>query len=38
MNAIASIVSRVWSFCTMLRDDGVSYGDNLIVAAVVKVA
>jgi type I restriction enzyme M protein len=25
----ATIVSRVWSFCTMLRDDGVSYGDYL---------
>lgn len=24
-----SIVSRVWSFCTTLRDDGVSYGDYL---------
>jgi type I restriction enzyme M protein len=29
MNAAASIVSRVWSFCTTLRDDGVSYGDYL---------
>jgi len=26
---IASIVSRVWSFCTILRDDGVGYGDYL---------
>ena len=25
----APIVSRVWSFCTTLRDDGVSYGDYL---------
>jgi len=24
-----SIVSRVWSFCTTLRDDGVGYGDYL---------
>lgn len=24
-----SIVSKVWSFCTTLRDDGVSYGDYL---------
>ncbi len=24
MNATASIVSRVWSFCTTLRDDGVT--------------
>jgi type I restriction enzyme M protein len=23
------IVSRVWSFCTVLKDDGVSYGDYL---------
>lgn len=28
MNA-DSIVSKVWSFCTTLRDDGVSYGDYL---------
>lgn len=25
----ASIISRVWSFCTTLRDDGVGYGDYL---------
>lgn len=25
----ASIVSRVWSFCTTLCDDGMSYGDYL---------
>jgi len=25
----ASIVSKVWSFCSTLRDDGVSYGDYL---------
>jgi type I restriction enzyme M protein len=25
----APIVSKVWSFCTTLRDDGVSYGDDL---------
>ena len=25
----ASIVSRVWAFCTTLRDDGVGYGDYL---------
>lgn len=25
----ASIVSRVWGFCTTLRDDGVGYGDYL---------
>ena len=29
MNATAPIVSRVWSFCTTLRDDGVGYGDYL---------
>lgn len=25
----ASIISKVWSFCNTLRDDGVSYGDYL---------
>lgn len=25
----APIVSKVWSFCTRLRDDGVGYGDYL---------
>ena len=25
----APIVTKVWSFCTTLRDDGVSYGDYL---------
>jgi type I restriction enzyme M protein len=29
MNATASIVSKVWSFCTTLRDDGMGYGDYL---------
>lgn len=28
-NNSASIVSKVWSFCTVLKDDGVSYGDYL---------
>ena len=28
MNA-DTIVSKVWSFCTTLRDDGVGYGDYL---------
>ena len=28
-NNTASIVSRVWSFCNTLRDDGVGYGDYL---------
>jgi len=27
--ATASIISKVWSFCTTLRDDGVGYGDYL---------
>ena len=27
----APIVSKVWSFCTTLRDDGVGYGDYLVV-------
>src|SRR5690554_5287284 len=27
--ASAPIISKVWSFCTTLRDDGVSYGDYL---------
>ena len=25
----APIISKVWSFCTTLRDDGVGYGDYL---------
>jgi hypothetical protein len=25
----ASIISKVWSFCNTLRDDGVGYGDYL---------
>lgn len=29
MIATAWIVSRVWSFCTTLRDDGGGYGDYL---------
>lgn len=29
MNNTSSIISRVWSFCTTLRDDGVGYGDYL---------
>jgi len=28
-NNTASIISKVWSFATVLRDDGVSYGDYL---------
>ena len=28
-NNTSSIVSKVWSFCNTLRDDGVSYGDYL---------
>ena len=26
---INSIVSKVWAFCDVLRDDGVGYGDYL---------
>lgn len=29
MNSTAGIVSKVWSFCDILRDDGVGYGDYL---------
>lgn len=29
MESTASIVSKVWSFCGTLRDDGVGYGDYL---------
>ena len=28
-NQSQAIVSKVWNFCHMLRDDGVSYGDYL---------
>lgn len=28
-NNTSSVVSKVWSFCTVLKDDGVSYGDYL---------
>jgi type I restriction enzyme M protein len=28
-NNTSSIISKVWSFCTILREDGVSYGDYL---------
>lgn len=28
-NNTASIITKVWSFCTTLRDDGVGYGDHL---------
>lgn len=28
-NSTNSIISKVWSFCNTLRDDGVSYGDYL---------
>lgn len=27
------IVQKFWSYCTVLRDDGLSYGDNLQAAA-----
>jgi type I restriction enzyme M protein len=29
MSNTASIVQKVWSFCDVLRDDGVGYGDYL---------
>jgi type I restriction enzyme M protein len=29
MSSTASIIQRVWSFCDVLRDDGVGYGDYL---------
>lgn len=28
-NNASSIISKIWSFCTTLRDDGVGYGDYL---------
>jgi hypothetical protein len=28
-NNTSAIISKVWSFATMLRDDIVGYGDNL---------
>jgi type I restriction enzyme M protein len=28
-NATSGIISKVWSFCNTLRDDGVGYGDYL---------
>ncbi|PIQ25256.1 DNA methyltransferase [bacterium (Candidatus Blackallbacteria) CG17_big_fil_post_rev_8_21_14_2_50_48_46] len=28
-NNTSSIISKIWSFCTTLRDDGVGYGDYL---------
>ena len=28
-NSTSSIISKVWSFCNTLRDDGVGYGDYL---------
>ena len=30
------IVSKVWSFCTTLRDDGVSYGDGIVTLIVLS--
>jgi len=29
MNNTSSIVSKVWCFCNVLKDDGVSYSDYL---------
>ena len=28
-NNTSSIISKIWSFCNTLRDDGVGYGDYL---------
>ena len=28
-NASATLVQKVWDYCNVLRDDGVSYGDYL---------
>jgi type I restriction enzyme M protein len=28
-DSASSIISKVWSFCNTLRDDGVGYGDYL---------
>lgn len=28
-NNTSGIVSKVWVYCTILKDDGVSYGDYL---------
>lgn len=28
-NATSTIVQHVWSYCNVLRDDGVSYGDHV---------
>ena len=29
MNQSATIVQRLWNYCNVLRDDGMSYGDYL---------
>jgi len=29
-NSNSAIVSKVWSFCNTLRDDGVGYGENCL--------
>jgi len=26
-SAASNLVNRVWNYCNLLRDDGVSYGD-----------
>ena len=28
-NQSATIVQRLWNYCNVLRDEGVSYGDNV---------
>ncbi len=29
MNSSAAIVQKLWNYCNILRDDGLSYGDYL---------
>ena len=29
MSAHSGLVQRLWSYCNILRDDGLSYGDHL---------
>ena len=33
----APIISKIWSFCTTLRDDGVGYGDYLDIRHTAKI-
>jgi hypothetical protein len=36
MSNSSTIVQRVWNYCNVLRDDGVSYGKNTLWLGVVK--